>query len=104
MNGLPVVTHGERLEAEHSLQLDEMFAPSLFPPLPHDNAVAESFFQLLKRERIKRTIYKTRGHARQDIFDYIEMFYNPIRRHSHAANLSPVNYEQQYFIEATNCL
>ena len=63
--------------------------------LPHDNAVAESFFQLLKRERIKRTIYKTRGHARQDIFDYIEMFYNPIRRHSHAANLSPVNYEQQ---------
>ncbi len=70
----------------------------------HDNAVAESFFQLLKRERIKRKIYKTRELARQDIFDYIEMFYNPIRRHSHAANLSPVNYEQQYFSEATNCL
>lgn len=70
----------------------------------HDNAVAESFFQLLKRERIKRNIYKTREHARQDIFDYIEMFYNPVRRHSHAANLSPVNYEQQYFSEATNCL
>lgn len=70
----------------------------------HDNAVAESFFQLLKRERIKRKIYKTRQLARQDIFDYIEMFYNPIRRHSHAANLSPVNYEQQYFSEAMNCL
>ena len=70
----------------------------------HDNAVAESFFQLLKRERIKRNIYKTREHAGQDIFDYIEMFYNPVRRHSHAANLSPVNYEQQYFSEATNCL
>lgn len=70
----------------------------------HDNAVAESFFQLLKRERIKRKIYKTRELARQDIFDYIEMFYNPIRRHSHAANLSPVNYERQYFSEATNCL
>ena len=70
----------------------------------HDNAVAESFFQLLKRERIKRKIYKTRELARQDIFDYIEMFYNPIRRHGHAANLSPVNYERQYFSEATNCL
>ncbi|RBP35161.1 integrase-like protein [Eoetvoesiella caeni] len=70
----------------------------------HDNAVAESFFQLLERERIKRKIYKTRELARQDIFDYIEMFYNPIRRHGHAANLSPVNYERQYFSEATNCL
>ena len=38
----------------------------------HDNAVAESFFQLLKRERIKRKIYATRDAARQDIFDYIE--------------------------------
>jgi hypothetical protein len=39
----------------------------------HDNAVAESFFQLLNRERIKRKIYPTRELARQDIFDYIEM-------------------------------
>lgn len=70
----------------------------------HDNAVAESFFQLLKRERIKRKIYNTRNLARQDIFDYIEMFYNPVRRHSHAANLSPVHYEQQYFSEATKYL
>ena len=42
----------------------------------HDNAVAESFFQLLKRERIKRKIYSSRDDARSDIFDYIEMFYN----------------------------
>lgn len=69
-----------------------------------DNAVAESFFQLPKRERIKRNICKTKEHARQNIFDYIEMFYNPVRRHSHAANLSPVNYEQLYLSEATNCL
>lgn len=40
----------------------------------HDNAVAESFFQLLKRERIKRKIYTTRQDARGDVFDYIEMF------------------------------
>lgn len=49
----------------------------------HDNAVAESFFQLLKRERIKRRIYKNREEGRQDIFNYIEMFYNPVRRHSY---------------------
>ena len=46
----------------------------------HDNAVAESFFQLLKRERIKKKIYGTREEARSDIFDYIEMFYNSKRR------------------------
>ena len=43
----------------------------------HDNAVAESFFQLLKRERIRRRTYSTRAEARQDVFDYIEMFYAP---------------------------
>lgn len=63
----------------------------------YDNAVAESFFQLLKRERIKRKIYRDREDARRDIFDYIEMFYNPIRRHGHAGNLSPVEFERQYF-------
>jgi putative transposase len=42
----------------------------------HDNAVAESFFQLLKRERIRRKIYTTREDARRDVFDYIEMFYH----------------------------
>ena len=63
----------------------------------HDNAVAESFFQLLKRERIRRRIYADREEARRDVFDYIEMFYNPKRRHSHADGLSPVKYEQRYF-------
>lgn len=63
----------------------------------HDNAVAESFFQLLKRERIRQKIYATREEARRDVFDYIEMFYNPKRRHSHAGNMSPVEFEQQYF-------
>lgn len=68
----------------------------------HDNAVAESFFQLLKRERIRRRIYANRdearlGQARQDIFDYIEMFYNPKRQHSFSQDISPVEYEKQYF-------
>ena len=62
----------------------------------HDNAVAESFFQLLKRERIKRHIYKTRAEAKSDIFNYIEMFYNPKRRHSACDNLAPVAYENAW--------
>jgi len=62
----------------------------------HDNAVAESFFQLLKRERIKKKIYATRDEARAEVFDYIEMFYNTRRKHGFNDQLSPVEYEQQY--------
>lgn len=62
----------------------------------HDNAVAESFFQLLKRERIKRRIYETRNEAKLDVFDYIEMFYNPKRRHGNNGNSSPSDYEKNY--------
>ena len=61
----------------------------------HDNAVAESFFNLLKRERIRRRTYKTRVEARQDVFDYIEMFYNPKRKHVRNGMLSPVEFERQ---------
>jgi len=59
----------------------------------HDNAVAESFFNLLKRERVRRKTYKTREDARQDIFDYIEMFYNPQRKHVRNGMLSPIEFE-----------
>ena len=59
----------------------------------HDNAVAESFFHLLKRERIRRRTYSTRDSARQDVFDYIEMFYKPTRKHTNNDMLSPVDYE-----------
>ena len=62
----------------------------------HDNAVAESFFQLLKRERIKRKIYSTREEARIDIFNYIELFYNSKRKHGSNNLLSPVEYENRY--------
>lgn len=62
----------------------------------HDNAVAESFFQLLKRERIKRQIYSTRDDARSDVVDYIEMFYNCKRRHGFNQQLSPVEYERRF--------
>ena len=59
----------------------------------HDNAVAESFFQLLKRERIRRRTYPTREAARQDVFEYIEMFYNPRRKHTNNGLLSPIDFE-----------
>lgn len=60
----------------------------------HDNAVAESFFSSLKKERIKRQIYATRAEAQSDVFDYIEGFYNRTRRHSHLGLLSPLEFEQ----------
>ncbi len=59
----------------------------------HDNAVAESFFQLLKRERVRRRTYPTRDDARRDVFEYIELFYNPKRKHTNNGMLSPVEYE-----------
>jgi putative transposase len=61
-----------------------------------DNAVAESFFSALKKERIKRRIYPARDEARSDVFNYIEMFYNPIRRYGSAGNLAPVEFERRY--------
>jgi len=59
----------------------------------HDNAVAESFFQLLKRERIRHRTYQTREEGRQDVFEYIEIFYNPKRKHTNNGMLSPVDFE-----------
>lgn len=58
-----------------------------------DNAVAESFLSSLKTERIKKRIYNTRDLAKADIFDYIEMFYNRVRRHSHLGGVSPEAFE-----------
>jgi len=61
----------------------------------YDNAVAESFFQLLKRERIRRKTYPNREKARQDVFDYIEFFYNPKRKHGNNNMLSPIEFEEK---------
>lgn len=58
-----------------------------------DNAVAESFFSSLKKERIKKQIYKNRALATADVADYIESFYNRTRRHSHLGGLSPEQFE-----------
>ena len=59
-----------------------------------DNAVAESFFGSLKKERVRKKIYQTMDEARNDLFDYIEMFYNPRRRHSYLGGVSPEAFER----------
>jgi putative transposase len=61
-----------------------------------DNAVAESFFGSLKKERIKKHIYKNRELAVADISDYIESFYNRTRRHSHLSGMSPEQFEAKF--------
>ena len=58
-----------------------------------DNAVAESAFSSLKKERIKKRIYTTRALATAEIADYIETFYNRTRRHSHLSGVSPETFE-----------
>ena len=60
----------------------------------YDNAVAEFFFSSLKKERVKQKIYSTREDAKADIFDYIEVFYNRQRRHSHLNQMSPLAFEK----------
>lgn len=61
-----------------------------------DNAAMESFFSTLKAERVNRRRYRTREEARADIFDYIERFYNPRRRHSTLGQVSPAEFERQW--------
>jgi putative transposase len=61
-----------------------------------DNAVAESFFGSLKKELIKRHIYKNREIATADVNEYIESFYNRTRRHSHLCGVSPDDFEAAF--------
>ena len=58
-----------------------------------DNAVAESFFSSLKKERIKKQIYKNRELAVADVAHYIDTFYNSTRRHGHLGGVSPEQFE-----------
>lgn len=60
-----------------------------------DNAAMESFFSSLKTERIGKKVYRTRAQAKADVFDYIECFYNPTRRHSTLGYLSPIDFEME---------
>lgn len=59
-----------------------------------DNAVAESFFKSLKNELIYQKYFYTKKQAKQEIFEYIEFYYNRTRSHSYLGNLSPVRFEE----------
>jgi putative transposase len=60
-----------------------------------DNAAMESFFSSLKTERTNRKAYRSRAEAKADVFDYIERFYNPRRRHSTIGYISPLEFERR---------
>ncbi|MDR6644507.1 transposase InsO family protein [Luteibacter sp. 1214] len=81
------------------LVVDELYSFTWYGPVGaghncHDNAVAETFFSLLREDQIKGRIYPRRAAASSDIFDYIEIFCNPVRRHDLAADLSPVERDR----------
>jgi putative transposase len=80
----------QRLLAEHGVVCSMSRSGNCW-----DNAAMESFFSSLKAERVARRIYRTRDQARADVFDYIERFYNPRRRHSTLGYLSPMEFERQ---------
>ena len=80
----------QRLMAEHDITCSMSRSGNCW-----DNAAMESFFSSLKTERIRGQVYRTRDQARADVFDYIERFYNPIRRHSTLGYRSPMQYEEE---------
>jgi len=70
----------------------------------YDNAVTESFFHTLKTELVYFEKYRSRSEARQSIFEYIEIFYNRIRRHSYLGYVSPVDFGKLSMAALTGCL
>ena len=86
------------LLAEHGMQCSMSRTANCL-----DNAVAESFFSTLKNELTLHERYKTRSEARASVFDYLEMFYNPVRQHSYLNGLSPVQFEKAS-ARLTTCL
>ena len=84
--------HFQRLLAEQGITCSMSRAGEVW-----DNSAMESFFSTMKTERVSRKVYRTRSEARSDVFDYIESFYNPKRRHSTLGYLSPVQFEEAQF-------
>jgi transposase InsO family protein len=68
----------------------------------YDNAMAESFFATLECELLDRSRFKTHSDARNAIFDFIEGFYNPQRRHSSLGYVSPMAFERQHLASAAS--
>jgi putative transposase len=80
----------QRLMADHGITCSMSRSGNVW-----DNAAMESFFSSLKTERTARKVYRTRDDGKADVFDYIERFYNPRRRHSTLGYMSPVEFEEQ---------
>ena len=70
----------------------------------YDNAMAESFFATLECELLARRSFPTRAAARLALFEYMEGWYNPHRRHSALDYLSPANYERRHLQEVGSTL
>lgn len=79
----------QRVLADHGIECSMSRSGNVW-----DNSAMESFFSSLKTERTERKHYRSRDQARADVFDYIERFYNPQRRHSTLGYVSPVAYEK----------
>ena len=84
----------ESIQTPREIRIGEIVASMSRAGNCYDNAAMESFFGTLKCELIHDRHYRTRAEARQDIFEYIEVFYNRKRRHSSLGYLSPVSYEE----------
>jgi putative transposase len=80
----------QRLMADHGVTCSMSRAGNCW-----DNAAMESFFSSLKTERTAHKTYRTRDQAKADVFDYIERFYNPKRRHSTLGYISPMEFEMK---------
>ncbi|WP_244509904.1 IS3 family transposase, partial [Rhizobium sp. AC27/96] len=78
----------QRLMADHGITCSMSRSGNVW-----DNAAMESCFSSLKTERTARKVYRTRDDAKADVFDYVERFYNPKRRHSILGYLSPMEFE-----------
>ena len=81
--------HFQKLLAEQGITCSMSRAGEVW-----DNSAMESFFSSLKTERTARKVYRSRDQARSDVFDYIERFYNPTRRHSTLGYVSPIEFEK----------
>ena|GEM_PF-1541126 len=112
---LTPVAHFEEYDLEHNMLFHSSLTPLVPPLVPEshrsllaangitqsmsrkgncwDNAVAESFFHSLKTELVHHCDFSTRAEAKQEIFEYIEVFYNRKRRHSANDYRSPADYE-----------
>jgi len=80
----------QRLMADHGITCSMRRSGNVW-----DNAAMESFFSSLKTERTARKTCRPRDHAKDDVFDYIERFYNLKRRHSTIGHMSPMEFEMQ---------